>query len=114
MSLQPPRSTRTDTLFPYTTLFRSLQITLPSGRIAPQPQPAADIEQQQGGGCHDQTFGKIVMGAAEEPRENPGGNDRSEAHTSELQSLIRISYAVLCLTKKKTTYVSIHSAIRLM
>src|SRR3546814_5516997 len=91
----PPRSTRTDTLFPYTTLFRSPSelllmgsarrfpglegITLLAGQYLARPR---DI---------DVFF----------PAGNRHGGHRSEEHTSELQSLMRISYAVFCLKKKK-------------
>src|SRR3546814_10401336 len=79
MIRRPPRSTRTDTLFPYTTLFRSFQSirrSIPnSGTAAPGP---------------------TTIGSAALPR--------SEEHTSELQSLMRISYAVFCLKKKKIHY----------
>src|SRR3546814_9543061 len=87
MIRRPPRSTRTDTLFPYTTLFRSQPCRHPdrraaSGQIGRWPRRAAerpnDGGQAAGGGA----------GAA-----------RSEEHTSELQSLMRISYAVFCLKK---------------
>src|SRR3546814_8038439 len=92
MIRRPPRSTRTDTLFPYTTLFRSSQASgattvaeTPVRRSAP---PAAPRDS----GC---TRGH---GAAGRPS---GPASRSEEHTSELQSLMRISYAVFCLKKKK-------------
>src|SRR3546814_15637575 len=75
MIRRPPRSTRTDTLFPYTTLFRSF------------------AEETQKPDVHN-----LSLGAARTVRRL----DRSEEHTSELQSLMRISYAVFCL-KKKTT-----------
>src|SRR3546814_4214203 len=81
MIRRPPRSTRTDTLFPYTTLFRSR-----TGRAAAR---AADP-----GGGPDLSHRCRAGG----PR--PQGA-RSEEHTSELQSLMRISYAVFCLKKKK-------------
>src|SRR3546814_7403442 len=99
MIRRPPRSTRTDTLFPYTTLFRSRALArLAVGedesrrllddavnRRKPQPRPLAD-----------------VLGG-EEGLENLGQHiGRSEEHTSELQSLMRISYAVFCLKKKKS------------
>src|SRR3546814_10415512 len=75
---RPPRSTRTDTLFPYTTLFRSHGGHRPAGH-------AVDRHEHL---CRDR------------PR---GRSRRSEEHTSELQSLMRISYAVFCLKKKKKT-----------
>src|SRR3546814_5278578 len=75
MIRRPPRSTRTDTLFPYTTLFRSLHFDA----IARH-----DINP--------------ALGRAKQELDH---TDRSEEHTSELQSLMRISYAVFCLKKKK-------------
>src|SRR3546814_7096980 len=96
MIRRPPRSTRTDTLFPYTTLFRS------------QPAPGDEDTDLQ------QMFGSVWewTGSAYRPypgfRAAPGAVGeyngkfmRSEEHTSELQSLMRISYAVFCLKKKK-------------
>src|SRR3546814_4709955 len=77
MIRRPPRSTRTDTLFPYTTLFRSDPLFKFVG--------AKDYE-KKGGRYEDDLFGNA---------------ERSEEHTSELQSLMRISYAVFCLKKKK-------------
>src|SRR3546814_3456531 len=79
MIRRPPRSTRTDTLFPYTTLFRSPDTTAQAsgGRGLP--------ETSQGRPSHP----------------SPANRQRSEEHTSELQSLMRISYAVFCLKKKK-------------
>src|SRR3546814_4561568 len=83
MLRRPPISTRTDTLFPYTTLFRSAAIRFESGRAASCARPA-DAGRR---GC---AVPRIV-----------GRRDaRSEEHTSELQSLMRISYAVFCLKKK--------------
>src|SRR3546814_1017280 len=118
MIRRPPRSTRTDTLFPYTTLFRSLpepaagveahaELRLEQGRIHPHADPGLSRrlrglpaarhaqwhlfpdELRSGRGCvhHVQL-------------------QRSEEHTSELQSLMRISYAVFCLKKKKTTAIT--------
>src|SRR3546814_7422743 len=86
MIRRPPRSTRTDTLFPYTTLFRS--ICCSDGRY---PIGQSPIRWKP---CHFQKNVQ-VLGARE-------GISRSEEHTSELQSLMRISYAVFCLKKKKT------------
>src|SRR3546814_7292959 len=88
MIRRPPRSTRTDTLFPYTTLFRSLlycKDTHQSGRDWRPPSPSDRICRRQ------ETAYSAGHGAA-----------RSEEHTSELQSLMRISYAVFCLKKKPT------------
>src|SRR3546814_12391202 len=99
---RPPRSTRTDTLFPYTTLFRSVLPRLylfgsPAGHggdyrhaghlrkrppVQARPWPVANLRR-----CRPPT----------------GRRARSEEHTSELQSLMRISYAVFCLKKKKKT-----------
>src|SRR3546814_5412952 len=102
MIRRPPRSTRTDTLFPYTTLFRS------SKRLPKATQPARIAENQGDAGPphalhpHAQRRcracqGDRLSGLVE------GGAGRSEEHTSELQSLMRISYAVYCLKKKKIT-----------
>src|SRR3546814_5598026 len=88
MIRRPPRSTRTDTLFPYTTLFRSA-----AGRTA---QGAAQ-------GLSDPVYGQRdgrELAPARGPDRQEMGRVRSEEHTSELQSLMRISYAVFCLKKK--------------
>src|SRR3546814_2145248 len=87
MIRRPPRSTRTDTLFPYTTLFRSP--TAPIGR----PSASTTITPP--------AAGMTPCGAMELRPEMKAGRSRSEEHTSELQSLMRISYAVVCLKKKK-------------
>src|SRR3546814_4638284 len=86
MIRRPPRSTRTDTLFPYTTLFRSLDEAL-VGFIGCQPfaEHGQHMLQRVEGEIGVDRFGAIA---------------RSEEHTSELQSLMRISYAVFCLKKK--------------
>src|SRR3546814_2325863 len=90
MIRRPPRSTRTDTLFPYTTLFRSepfsgdcskARIAVASARASP--------------------FTKYSQARLFRATKWPGSVARSEEHTSELQSLMRISYAVFCLKKKK-------------
>src|SRR3546814_8103149 len=91
MIRRPPRSTRTDTLFPYTTLFRSLDQAVGllqqlRGLLRGQPR-------QRGGHIEQVTF---IQGRKELATEA----SRSEEHTSELQSLMRISYAVFCLKKK--------------
>src|SRR3546814_1389276 len=84
MIRRPPRSTRTDTLFPYTTLFRSLTGRWPGLRRTPLCRFGAD--RTRASCCLSRP------GTVEAPR--------SEEHTSELQSLMRISYAVFCLKKK--------------
>src|SRR3546814_4393472 len=90
MIRRPPRSTRTDTLFPYTTLFRS----------------TFDWARGTVGNNIATTLGSAPRGAFLDSLAYPTiGFDRSEEHTSELQSLMRISYAVFCLKKKiKNTY----------
>src|SRR3546814_3408085 len=107
MIRRPPRSTRTDTLFPYTTLFRSrpaphiLVITAPAHRIGGavaalgKRGAAAVLEIVETGRAH-----RRIRDAAKV--------DRSEEHTSELQSLMRISYAVFCLKQKKIKIKSKH------
>src|SRR3546814_10211391 len=84
MIRRPPRSTRTDTLFPYTTLFRSLRLD------------AVEIDHLVTG--QDTEIAGFADGVRERLQD---GVARSEEHTSELQSLMRISYAVFCLKKKK-------------
>src|SRR3546814_18318173 len=88
MIRRPPRSTRTDTLFPYTTLFRS-QRPLQLWRYF--------------GAFIARTFLLLQLSPKTWPRSSTdwlGCRSRSEEHTSELQSLMRISYAVFCLKKK--------------
>src|SRR3546814_7424749 len=101
MIRRPPRSTRTDTLFPYTTLFRSL---------VPTTMPALFV-----------MVGRSMVAAPLGPAHTSSvsverafatstltGRARSEEHTSELQSLMRISYAVFCLKKTIQTYAPSH------
>src|SRR3546814_3757173 len=90
MIRRPPRSTRTDTLFPYTTLFRSA-----AGLAVVRELDIRDVEGDRSDLLRrrDDPVLRDVM-------------DRSEEHTSELQSLMRISYAVFCLKKKKKTIYS--------
>src|SRR3546814_9518802 len=92
MIRRPPRSTRTDTLFPYTTLFRS-----------------------GFGGIATQLGDNGVLGAIiNAVRSDTDSNIlRSEEHTSELQSLMRISYAVFCLKKKKPNIILLYSTLQL-
>src|SRR3546814_10230090 len=107
MIRRPPRSTRTDTLLPYTTLFRSAdkcsaqhagilsvhKTAVTDGKdwigLLVQPPPVIDLAEQRRGLDGQDPFRL--------------GDGRSEEHTSELQSLMRISYAVFCLKKKKTS-----------
>src|SRR3546814_6220741 len=106
MIRRPPRSTRTDTLFPYTTLFRSHDARCGAGKIAARDR-----------GARGAAAGR-QRARARRPARRRGDQDRpdgcgarrrfprgpllprSEEHTSELQSLMRISYAVFCLKKK--------------
>src|SRR3546814_2570052 len=97
MIRRPPRSTRTDTLVPYTTLFRSRSATPSASRRS------SSTSRAQGAGRAVQDRRDAVRGE-HPPRQRPGlesAGGRSEEHTSELQSLMRISYAVFCLKKKK-------------
>src|SRR3546814_5057852 len=98
MIRQPPRSTRTDTLFPYTTLFRSHRPCTRHGRAC--RHVAAD----EGGPLHpvaSNFAGQIERFRSRRRAIRCDSAARSEEHTSELQSLKRISYAVFCLKKKK-------------
>src|SRR3546814_6134339 len=96
MIRRPPRSTRTDTLFPYTTLFRSLRQHIVIGRQA--GEAGGDIGRQVGKvGRQGGARGAVRLG-----EHHVEADRRSEEHTSELQSLMRNSYAVFCLKKKKT------------
>src|SRR3546814_1145821 len=105
----PPRSTRTDTLFPYTTLFRSTrQIGLSKNRSQLLSKMIIDCDHDFSI-CPPRTR-PITNGAGPKPwrsAKNPIRPEisRSEEHTSELQSLMRISYAVFCLKKKKQTQI---------
>src|SRR3546814_10606330 len=109
MLRRPPRSTRTDTLFPYTTLFRppaaaepepgALRFGIAGEQHAPFDHRDSDVAVRGAGqklGDHRRREQHIVGGGHQQRR-----IARSEEHTSELQSLMRISYAVFCLNKKK-------------
>src|SRR3546814_2926535 len=116
MIRRPPRSTRTDTLFPYTTLFRSRRH--PHRTERPRHRLRARRDSRQGGRRQRRDRSRVEIARREEGKsrrparedrgtrgcvqEAPRETIRSEEHTSELQSLMRISYAVFCL-KKKTT-----------
>src|SRR3546814_3490583 len=135
MIRRPPRATRTDTLFPYTTLFRSGE----SDRLLHRPDDPEEVASLReagdrglehgirGGGLpqrHRRTRGAcrrsrlrvrhppygpgLGLAGVDEPHDRrPAHGARSEEHTSELQSLMRISYAAFCLKKKISTNESI-------
>src|SRR3546814_5220921 len=121
MIRRPPRSTRTDTLFPYTTLFRStvvrqaVSVIVDQLHIQPAEQPALLelvghllVVGHGGDRCGRHRYCSERRGFGHAPALDDvdaiivaEGANRSEEHTSELQSLMRISYAVFCLKKKK-------------
>src|SRR3546814_2803203 len=95
MIRRPPRSTRTDTLFPYTTLFRSVDLhLLKKAQVAQETSARTPIKTWSRRSTILPDFVGLTFGVY---------NGRSEEHTSELQSLMRISYAVFCLKKKTAT-----------
>src|SRR3546814_3400434 len=127
MIRRPPRSTRTDTLFPYTTLCRSEELQrrrhlwrAPRARHRPRRRldaapddhgPDPEDQRQLRPGTLERGHGqapdrpvqpRIVEGQMAASGADDRGQARSEEHTSELQSLMRNSYAVFCLTKKKS------------
>src|SRR3546814_2247100 len=90
MIRRPPRSTRTDTLFPYTTLFRSSDVNATADTLAGGTDDRGiDSNPVEGNPVEERIVDALLA------------KGRSEEHTSELQSLMRISYAVFCLKKKK-------------
>src|SRR3546814_3958203 len=101
MIRRPPRSTRTDTLLPYTTLFRSKQV-IPAGTYAGVDQDidttSLSVDAFTTTSMDDETA--YMLTKTFWRQKAALGKDRSEEHTSELQSLMRISYAVFCLKKK--------------
>src|SRR3546814_3367378 len=109
MIRRPPQSTRTDTLLPYTTLFRSISKPPNAMRMASGHGSVLNARRLRSS--------KIRNGGANAPAAMPIGSSnarsaplrlRSEEHTSELQSLMRISYAVFCLTTKKNQQTQLH------
>src|SRR3546814_6599287 len=124
MIRRPPRSTRTDTLFPYTTLFRSICVLAVADRACLQHHALLHADVHAGREDHQPAVGPVRLGlesvrhcgaaARADPAVDEHGlayagrpdpvrshrQRRSEEHTSELQSLMRISYAVFCLKKK--------------
>src|SRR3546814_4695246 len=123
MGRRPPRSTRTDTLLPYTTLFRSScavpenpwpklphRLLSPS-RKAERPGQAArpfQLTRSPGGSYRPRCAFTAASPSLPSTVCTPASQPRSEEHTSELQSLMRHSYAVFCLTKKNSTTHSHH------
>src|SRR3546814_9842343 len=118
---RPPRATRTDTLLPYTTLFRSVE-----DRHQNEQQRAAGHHRGEEQEVHrpHQCVGRdlrrrgvelplagdrLAMDRVHQTYAGGGGIDRSEEHTSELQSLMRTSYAVFCLQRKNTTQTTTNS-----
>src|SRR3546814_5005177 len=104
MIRRPPRSTRTDTLFPYTTLFRSAGQAEHEQQFAVKPAlvPIAAVEGEHQPEHPDEDERRVEDDPAQPILAlDPLFVLRSEEHTSELQSLMRISYAVFCLKKKK-------------
>src|SRR3546814_3828583 len=115
MIRRPPRSTRTDTLFPYTTLFRSQGDGMPDHPL-PELGGKTPLEAARTPNLDRIAKSAIKFGMVKTIPDNlPPGSDvgnltvlgRSEEHTSELQSLMRISYAVFCLKKKNNKSVHI-------
>src|SRR3546814_4541738 len=116
MIRQPPRSTRTDTLFPYTALFRA-QVDPDTLAVSVVAGTERNVDAQEDFYRAEPVGGKLtayfayVVGQAVNlvdvspwAQGFPKRGQRSEEHTSELQSLMRISYAVFCLKKKKRKY----------
>src|SRR3546814_7381869 len=116
MRRRPPGPTRTDPLFPYTTLFRShdrarhdpsSRQPLPDGRLfggnLTHPIDAQLLEQRLVPGVACVGRGQQLLTEKDRVRAGKEAQSRSEEHTSELQSLMRISYAVFCLNKKNKT-----------
>src|SRR3546814_5977346 len=100
MIRRPPRSTRTDTLFPYTTLFRSVGQAFAFEDACLVQQQEGGVLQRRVGAARLRLVGKLADQLV----------PRSEEHTSELQSLMRISYAVFCLKKKRQTNITIRNS----
>src|SRR3546814_8233184 len=103
MIRRPPRSTRTDTLFPYTTLFRSPVATARKFGRELLAEEAGDMLARRGEAVVDGRGDQHLDDRRLRPAILFRVEKRSEEHTSELQSLMRISYAVFCLKKKNRT-----------
>src|SRR3546814_6185160 len=105
MIRRPPRSTRTATLFPYTTLFRSAVLGDEQNGAAPFPTDGETLHESQNHQQYRRPDSDLAIGRQASHQECHATDEqeaeRSEEHTSELQSLMRISYAVFCLKTKK-------------
>src|SRR3546814_3304283 len=114
MIRRTPRSTRTDTLWPYTTLFRSRVEGAPGGAVF-VGHVRGLLQDHAGGGLLRRLWRRgRGHGPGDGQRGGQGCRGRSEEHTSELQSLMRISYAVFCLKKKTGTGARARHASRMM
>src|SRR3546814_7951950 len=98
MIRRPPRSTRTDTLVPYTTLIRS-----PQNKSSPSTDIPPILFFRRSPDFRSRCAFRAMQALRKPNDDRPRGVARSEEHTSELQSLMRISYAVFCLKQKKKT-----------
>src|SRR3546814_4353749 len=119
MRRRHPRSTRTDTLFPYPTLFRSARVVTKGKSMISEEIALNQAMEEAGLDVVETDLGEYIIQLRKEPPSHiiaPAVHltkeqveaDRSEEHTSELQSLMRISYAVFCLKKKKTHTTELH------
>src|SRR3546814_4712046 len=120
MIRRPPRSTRTDTLFPYTTLFRSPQVQSGHANLRPflavHRRFGPQVRSGQASGDSGSVVEVVVVVAGAAPASSRSFSasamrsraSRSEEHTSELQSLMRISYAVFCLKKTNNQILLYH------
>src|SRR3546814_1909164 len=106
MRRRPPRSTRTDTLFPYTTLFRSVRAVLVDEEEATPLPFIGSMSRENGVGPVLASMRQVLnLDLAEFRAQGSAEAGRSEEHTSELQSLMRISYAVFCFKKQENTVI---------
>src|SRR3546814_7346002 len=108
MIRRPPRSTRTDTLFPYTTLFRSAQVIQAADTSYAEPARCQALGAVEVAPRHQQHHAQ----RSNQQEQRQAERHRSEEHTSELQSLMRISYAVFCLKKKKNKKITNNDTTR--
>src|SRR3546814_7028158 len=115
MIRRPPSTTRTDTLFPYTTLFRSpaaggdLDVLAAGGALEEAGDAVALARRDERA---DLVLAVVLVGVGDRgDRRGQVGDQRSEEHTSELQPLMRISYAVFCLKKQSYTSTIAHASL---